>query len=233
VSTRRILALIPARGGSKRLPGKNIRLLGGKPLIVWTIDAASQIADICDVLVSTDDPGIARIASDAGAFVPWLRPPDLASDTAPSIDVAIHALDRYERSRGPVDGLLLLQPTSPFRRRESILRGIQLFRNGGGEPVLGVSPNKSYLLTKFCLQDGFLIALPNAHGPTCNSIGPAQEYVANGAFYLATPEHLRSRRSFVGERTLPLIIDMAEESLDIDTMLDFAIAEFIAGRETV
>lgn len=89
----RILALIAARGGSKRLPGKNIRVLGGKPLIVWSIDAARGIPEICDILVSTDDPAIAAVCSEAGAYVPWLRPEGLATDTASSVDVALHALD--------------------------------------------------------------------------------------------------------------------------------------------
>lgn len=230
VITLRILAVIPARGGSKRLPGKNVRPLGGKPLIVWSIDAARDIPEICDTLVSTDDPEIAKVAADAGAFVPWLRPPELASDAAQSVDVALHALARYEDERGRVDGVLLLQPTSPFRTRESIRRGIHLFESGGREPVLGVSPIHVHPLRTFRMQDGFLVSLVDEHGGTRDSKDAAPEYVTNGAFYLVTPEHLRSKRSFIGERTLPLIIDSAEEGLDIDTMFDFAVAECIAGR---
>jgi len=228
----RILALIPARGGSKRLPGKNVRLLGGKPLIVWSIDAARDIPEISSTLVSTDDTEIARVAADAGAFVPWLRPPALASDIAQSVDVALHALAWYEDTCGPVDGLLLLQPTSPFRTRKSILRGIHLFKNGGCDPVLGVSLNCAHARRTFRLQDGFLVSPANDHGGgKRDSTSPAPEYVTNGAFYLVTPEHLRSQRSFIGERTLPLIIDSAEESLDIDTMFDFTVAECIARRD--
>jgi CMP-N,N'-diacetyllegionaminic acid synthase len=93
----KILVLIPARGGSKRLPGKNIRLLGDRPLIVWTIDLAKNIPKICDILVSTDDIAIAEVASKAGALVPWLRPAELATDTATSVDVCLHALDWYEK----------------------------------------------------------------------------------------------------------------------------------------
>jgi CMP-N,N'-diacetyllegionaminic acid synthase len=230
VITPGILALIPARGGSKRLPGKNVRPLGGRPLIVWSIDAARDIPEICDTLVSTDDPEIAKVAANAGAFVPWLRPPELASDTAQSVDVALHALAWYEDARGPVDGLLLLQPTSPFRTRDSILRGIHLFKNGGGAPVLGVSPNNVHPLRTFRLQDGFLVSLASEHGGRQDLICSAPEYVTNGAFYLVTPEHLRSQRSFIGKRTLPLIIDAAEESLDIDTTFDFSVAECIACR---
>ena len=123
----RILALIPARAGSKRLPGKNIRRLGGKPLIFWSIDVVTGMSDIVDIMVSTDSPHIAEVAKNSGALVPWLRPDALASDTASSVDVAIHALDWYESEKGLVDGLLLLQPTSPFRTRETVSRGIKLF----------------------------------------------------------------------------------------------------------
>lgn len=84
----RILALISARGGSKRLPGKNIRLLGGKPLVIWSIDVVKNLTEICDILVSTDDPKIADVCKDVGATVPWLRHTYLATDSACSVDVA-------------------------------------------------------------------------------------------------------------------------------------------------
>lgn len=140
----RILALITARGGSKRLLGKNIRILGGKPLVVWSIDVARGIPEICDILISTDDPSIADVCSDAGAYVPWLRPSVLATDTASSVDVALHALNWYEAEKGSVDGLLLLQPTSPFRTKNSVHRGIELFSKNGRQPVLGVSPTHAH-----------------------------------------------------------------------------------------
>jgi CMP-N-acetylneuraminic acid synthetase len=89
----RILVLIPARGGSKRLPGKNIKLLGGKPLINWSIESILGISAVCDILVSTDDSEIAEIARQAGASVPWLRPANLSTDTASTVDVALHTLD--------------------------------------------------------------------------------------------------------------------------------------------
>jgi CMP-N-acetylneuraminic acid synthetase len=115
----KILALIPARGGSKRLPGKNIRILQEKPLIVWSIEVAKGIPEICDILVSTNDLAILSVCKEAGALVPWLRPASLATDEASSIDVAIHALDWYESEKGAIDGVMLLQPTSPFRSKQS------------------------------------------------------------------------------------------------------------------
>ena len=131
----KILALVTARKGSKRLHNKNIRLLGNKPLIVWTINSAKNIPEICDILVSTDDQAVMSISKDIGAYVPWLRPVDLATDTASSVDVALHALNWYESERGAVDGILLLQPTSPFRSKETIQRGIELFKKYNCLPV--------------------------------------------------------------------------------------------------
>ena len=113
----KILALITARSGSKRIPDKNIKKLCGRPLINWSIDVAKDVEDICDILVSTDSPIIAEIANKAGALVPWLRPEDMAIDSASSVDVSLHALDWYQSEVGKVDGLILLQPTSPFRTK--------------------------------------------------------------------------------------------------------------------
>ena len=116
-----LLAIIPARGGSKRLPRKNIRPLGGKPLIEWSIDICSGNKSICDILVSTDDVEIQEIAKNSGALVPWLRPNHLSTDETSSIEVALHALDWYEDKNGSVDGVILLQPTSPFRNKDTIV----------------------------------------------------------------------------------------------------------------
>jgi CMP-N,N'-diacetyllegionaminic acid synthase len=112
----RILALILARGGSKRLPGKNVRPLAGKPLIAWSIEAARACAAIADVVVSTDDEAIARAAREHGARVPFLRPPALAADTSTSADAALHALQFLREQEGVVfDAVILLEPTSPLR----------------------------------------------------------------------------------------------------------------------
>ena len=131
----KILALVTARGGSVRLPGKNIRLLGGKPLIYWSIETAQGIPEIIEILVSTDDESIAEASRETGALVPWLRPRELATNEASSVDVALHALNWYEAERTVVDGLLLLQPTSPFRSRNTVLNGISLFEKIGNKPI--------------------------------------------------------------------------------------------------
>ncbi len=220
----KILALIPARGGSKRLPGKNIRLLGGKPLIVWSIDAAKGIPEICDILVSTDDPVIAAICSDAGAYVPWLRPSELATDTASSVDVALHALDWYEAEKGAVDGLLLLQPTSPFRTKKTVARGIELFSNNAHQSVLGVSPTHAHPMWTLKIEGDYLVPFMKEHGLQTRSQDLPSAFVVNGSFYLTSPAELRACGSFVGAKTVPLLIESSQEALDIDTEWDWAVA---------
>ena len=223
----RILALIPARGGSKRLPGKNMKLLGGKPLINWTIDAAQGIPDICEILVSTDAPEIASVAKEAGANVPWLRPKVLATDQATSVDVALHALDWYESESGVVDGLLLLQPTSPFRTQATIKQGIELFRSNGYRPVIGVSPVQDHPMWTFKMKDGYLVPFVEHHGFGIRSQDLEPALVANGGFYLISPKELRESKSFISLESIPLIEKSSQESLDIDSKEDFNFAEAV------
>ena len=226
----RILALIAARGGSKRLVGKNLRPLGGQPLVAWSIRTATESTEACAVLVSTDDPAIADVGRAAGALVPWLRPASLATDTASSVDVALHALDWYERVHGSVDGLMLLQPTSPLRREETVRRGVALFRGGEGASVIAVAEAPAHPMWCFRLEHGFLHPFVAGGGFEQRSQDLPPAYVVNGALYIATPETLRQRRSFVGVRTLPVVCEDADESIDIDTERDWEMAEAAVAR---
>ncbi len=222
--------MIAARGGSKRLPGKNLRELAGKPLIAWSIELARSIPLICDTLVSTDATDIAAAARAAGAMVPWLRPEALATDDATSIDVCLHALDWYERETGPVDGLLLLQPTSPLRRRASVERGIELFRSNGCVPVIGVSAARSHPLWCLRLEGERLRPYIEGGGLQLRSQDLPSAYAVNGAFYLAAPAHLRSERSFYAADMVALVMDSSGESIDIDDESDWQSAEiFLAA----
>jgi CMP-N,N'-diacetyllegionaminic acid synthase len=229
----RILALITARGGSKRLPGKNIRLLGGKPLIVWSINIAKDISEVVDILVSTDDKKVAEIAKSAGALVPWLRPQELATDTASSVDVCLHALEWYEKENGKVDGLMLLQPTSPFRSRKSVLQGIELFSSHQHRPVIGVSETKSHPMWCFEIENGIMRPfIKEGGGLQMRSQDLPPAYVVNGAFYLTSPEEFRKQRLFYTENAVPLITVSPEESVDIDTEWDWRLAENISKSHT-
>jgi len=225
----RILVLITARGGSKRIPNKNMRLLGGKPLIAWSIDIAKNIPEICDILVSTDAPHIADFARTEQILVPWLRPAKLSTDRASSVDVALHAVDWYERENGKVDGVLLLQPTSPFRSRETLLKGLELYRRYKYQPVLGVSPVKDHPLWCFKVEGERLQSFIDKDSEHLRSQDLPKAYVTNGAFYLISPNDLRDNRSFYSGDMLPLIIDSPQESIDIDTEWDWSIAEMICN----
>ena len=227
----RILALITARGGSKRLPGKNIRILGDRALIVWTIDVAKDIPEICDILVSTDDLAIASISRDAGAMVPWLRPAELATDTASGVDVALHALDWYETAHGSVDGILLLQPTSPFRHRATVLEGIDIFIRNSEIPVIGVSPAASHPMWCFRVDGDQMKPFVDGGGLHLRSQDLPPAYAVNGAFYLATPGSLRDNRSFFAATMRPLRMDVPEESIDIDTEDDWIDAEMVIAKK--
>ncbi len=222
----RLLALITARGGSKRVLGKNIRPLGGEPLLVWSMRAVNGVPEICDTLVSTDSAEIAGVARDRGAIVPWLRPPELSTDIASSADVCLHALDWYENVKGAVDGLLLLQPTSPFRSREMIARGIELFRIHDRRPVIGVSPAASHPLWCFHVEGQRLRPFLDGVRQVRSQDLPAA-FVLNGSFYLVTPQQLRERRAFYHEDVVPLVSEDPAEGIDIDTEWDWLLAQAV------
>ena len=221
----KILALITARGGSKRLPGKNIRNFGGQPLINWSIEVAKNNNDICEILISTDDPAIADVCKKAGAFVPWLRPSELATDVASSVDVALHALNWYESEKGPVDGLLLLQPTSPLRTRATIQKAIALFREHASTSVLAVSPTPAHPLWMFKIEGEVLVPYSIEIGLNIRSQDLPPVYVVNGSCYLISPTELRLINSFISAASVPLVIDSQHEAIDIDTEWDWAVAE--------
>lgn len=223
----KILALIPARGGSKRLPRKNILPLGGMPLINWSIDVVKNIPEICDILVSTDDEKIADIAFKSGALVPWLRPAELSTDTASSIDVALHALDWYEEKFGSVDGLLLLQPTSPFRTKNTIKQAIKLFRKFNSRGVLGVSTSHSHPSWAFRIEGNELIPFVESRMDICQQ---SKSYNVNGCIYLKSPQKLRSEKTFLGEKNIPLVINSEVESIDIDTEYHWKFAEYLLEK---
>ena len=193
-------------------------------MIVWSIDVAKGIPEICDILVSTDAPAISAVCTDAGALVPWLRPTELATDTASSVDVVLHALDWYEAEKGAVDGVLLLQPTSPFRTKETVRMGIELFRTHDQQPVLGVSPTHTHPMWTLKMENGLLVPFMHEHGFGTRSQDLPPAFVVNGSFYLMTPTVLRTLRSFVGPTTTPLVIASPPEDLDIDTEWDWAVA---------
>jgi CMP-N,N'-diacetyllegionaminic acid synthase len=231
----RILAVVPARGGSKRLPGKNLLPLGGKPLIRWTIDAGLECGVCADLLVSTDDPEIAEVARQCGAMVPWLRPADLATDTATTGAVIAHALEWYEAVNAPADAVLLLQPTSPFRSVASIIAAVALYARQVGEPcpVVSVSPAPSHPAWTFTLK-GPEEAMTPVMGweplqARSQDLTPA--YTLNGALYVIPAADVRADLPIIRPGVRPFIMADYRESLDIDTADDWEAAERWSGPQ--
>ena len=225
-----IVGLITARGGSKGLPGKNIRPLGGKPLIAWTISAAQRADSLVRVVVSTDDTEIADVAREYGAEVPFTRPAELAQDRSPHIDVVLHALDALASADGVVpDALVLLQPTSPFRTADDIDAAVRLAREKSAPAVVSVVETHDHpLLTRKKNADGSL-----APFVPCDIAYPRRQdlpraYALNGAIYLCGVETIRRLRTFEPPGTLAYEMP-PERSLQIDTPWDFDLCSMIAA----
>jgi CMP-N,N'-diacetyllegionaminic acid synthase len=222
-----LLALIPARGGSKGIPRKNIRSFCGKPLLQWSIDAAVATTCVDQVVVSTDDPEIAEIAKACGAEVPFLRPAELASDTAPGIAPVLHALEQLPK----VTDVLLLQPTSPLRTSADIEAILVMREETGSESAVSLTPCAKHPAWSYTLsQDQQLETLLQLDGSHCRQQLPPA-YVLNGALYLASRDFLLREQAFIREDTVGYVMP-AERSVDIDTPLDWQLAEFLMEPQT-
>ena len=224
----KLLIIIPARGGSKRLPGKNIMKLAGKPLISWTIELAQKLPYEKSIIVSTDSEEIAEVARNCGVEVPWLRPPEISQDSSTTTDVALHALNWFEQNISKVDGVILLQPTTPFRSVEKLAEGIEKFKTSGMKPVVAVSPVSQHPDWMFTLEGGELKSFLTDKDNFERSQDLEPLFIVNGSFYLITPKDLREQETFFPRRIMPLLIESAAESIDIDTEEDFTFAELVA-----
>ncbi|MFA4849319.1 MAG: acylneuraminate cytidylyltransferase family protein [Methanoregula sp.] len=221
----RILGLIPARGGSKGIPNKNIRDLAGKPLIAWTIEAALN-SRVCErLIVSTDDPEIAAVARDLGAEAPFIRPATLSNDTATSLSVVEHAIDWLNDTAAETfSHVLLLQPTSPLRTADDIQSAVRIAKKTDTAVVSVCEPHQHPYLCKTLREDGTLADfIPEAaHCARRQDFPPA--FSLNGAIYIIAVDCLRKERTFTPEKTIPYIMP-PERSLDIDTHWDLFLAE--------
>lgn len=228
----KILAIIPARAGSKRIKNKNIKNFGGKPLIEWTIDVAKINEQFCDILVSTNSEQVIEISRKKGVLAPWLRPEKLSDDMASSIDVVLHALNWYESNIQKVDAVMLLQPTSPFRTSKNINSAIELFeQNSMLGSLVSVSPSKSHPLWSCRLKNGFLVPYISDAKTVHRSQDLPESFVLNGSIYLCNPEYLRKNKVFFGPDTIPLIINSPKEGIDIDDEFDWKLAEHLFNEQ--
>jgi len=228
----KILCIIPARGGSKGVPRKNIKLLGGKPLIQYTIESAQKSRNLNKIMVSTNDEEIAAISEKLGMNVPELRPNRLASDTSPTIDTVLYTLQYYERNGELFDAVCLLQPTSPFRDEGSIDTAIEIFKNTDADSLVSVSkvpheynphwvfePDPEGKFLQIATGEAEIItrrqALPNA-------------YYRNGSIYLVKTSVVLEQHSLYGKNISFIEMD-ARYLVNIDTMEDWGRAEHLAA----
>ena len=218
------LAIIPARGGSKGLPRKNIRDIGGKPLIAWTIEAAKASKYLDRVVVSTEDDEIAAVAKKYGGEVPFMRPASLAADDSPGIEATLHAMDHLP----PYDFVVTLQPTSPLRTAADIDGAIGLCLDNGADSCVSVTePEHSpYWMYRLDGQNFMipLLTIPAEQYYRRQSL--PKTYRLNGAVYVTAAGSIRQKQAAVGDKTLAYIMPQ-DRSVDIDSELDLAMAELL------
>jgi N-acylneuraminate cytidylyltransferase/CMP-N,N'-diacetyllegionaminic acid synthase len=224
-----MLAIIPARGGSKRLPGKNIMKFCGKPMIAWAIESAKGCKYITRIIVSTDDKKISSTAKKYGAEVPFMRPENLATDTATTASVIEHTLTFLKEKEGySPDFICLLQPTAPLRTAKHITEAVELMLAKKADACVSVVETKiNPYLTNTIDEDGmFRHYIEGTGRGYVAKLKPQKTYMLNGAVYLIRPETFLQEKTFEPEKTAAYV--MGEyDSVDIDTEDDFLVAKFI------
>ena len=230
--SKRILALVPARGGSKGLPGKNIRPLLGKPLIQWTLESAKKSKHLDKIFVSTDSREIADVCENAGVAVPGLRPDELASDTASSMDVMLYSIELLEKAGDYYDYLLLLEPTSPLRKDEDIDRIIELaIDNPDADGVIscGQVHTEHPSIIKKTDSDGYLIK----YYRDVKSFGQRQfedeALFPYGVGYLIKIERFKEEHDLYTDRMIPYKIERWQ-NYEVDDIYDFECISAVMNR---
>ncbi|AWW73146.1 CMP-N-acetylneuraminic acid synthetase [Erythrobacter sp. KY5] len=222
----KVLAIIPARGGSKGLPGKNLRILAGKPLIVWSIQHAVNSEAITDVVVSTDSPEIAAVARGCGAEVPFLRPAHLATDTAPTEPVMLHALCAMENMGRSYDCVALLQPTSPLRANEMSARALAQLKAEEADSLLTVTESHAF----FWRQSPVRALYDVANRPRRQDIpSEKRHYRETGSLYLTRRDVLVREGNRLGGK-IALLETREEEGFEIDSLADFRLLETLMSE---
>lgn len=222
----RVLAVIPARGGSKRLPGKNTRIFCGKPLIQWSIDFAQSIDWFSSIEVSTDSYEIAQRCAVNGYSIERLRPQNLATDEASSVDVALDVLE-WKASQGEeFDIIALLQPTTPVRRRKHWEDALRLLQGNSCDAVVGVGPAHSHPYLAFKMAQTYQLApWISARPPSLRGQDLEPAVVVNGSLYLIRTDALKNEKTFMPNLTCGVLMSESVENLDIDTQFDWLVAE--------
>lgn len=234
IEDKKVLAIIPARGGSKGIPGKNIRMVYGKPLLAWPIEAALRSKIVDRVIVSTEDTGIANVAKQAGAEVPFMRPGELATDTARSADVIVHALHFFIARKQYYDYILLLEPTSPLTETSDVdaaLLKLHKARNLA-DAIVGISSvNGPHPDFDVRLSEDGLIS-PYA-APDFSSLKRRQDtepvYFMEGSLYISAVDVFLAKKSFYHERTMGYMVPRWK-SFEVDDLMDLICVEALMAR---
>ena len=221
----RILAIIPARGGSKGIPGKNIKELCGKPLIAYTIDIARQVLADKDICVSTDNKRIIDVVENYGLRVPFIRPPELATDQAGTHEVLIHALNHYESQDCNYDTILLLQPTSPFRLKQHIEEAILLY-DSECDMVVSVKETSSNPYYNLFEEENGYLNISKGNGGYIRRQDAPKVWEYNGSIYVINVKSLKLKKMNNFSKTVKYPMDHIY-SIDIDNQIDWIIAESI------
>lgn len=229
---RNIVAFIFARGGSKGLPGKNIRMFAGKPLIAWAIEHALEVEGVIRVIVSTDSEEIAAVAERYGAEIPFIRPSHLAKDNSPEWLSWRHALDFIRNDEGSFpDAMVSVPVTAPLRRPEDVEKCLELFFEGDADVVITVADaHRNPYFNMVAMQtDGSIgLLIPPTSGISRRQDAP-KVYDMTTVAYVANPEFVMTHESAFAGRVKAVHVPI-ERSIDIDTLLDFEIAEFMFTR---
>jgi CMP-N,N'-diacetyllegionaminic acid synthase len=231
VTSPRVLGLVAARGGSKGLPRKNVLPLGGRPLIAWTVDAARAARALTRAIVSSDDAEILARAREAGGETPFVRPAAFATDTASSLEVALHALDWLaEHERWQADVLVLLPATAPLRRAHHIDAAVAaLVADAALEAVVAVTEVDYPPYWMLTAENGRLTWLFPEGGRVDRRQDLPTAFRPNGSIYALRVTALREQRTFYPRATAPYVM-AREESVNIDTALDFRLAEMLLAQ---
>ncbi len=227
INGKSILAIIPARGGSKGLPGKNLKKLAGKPLVSWTIEQALASKYLDKVIVSTDDDEIADVSRKYGAEVPFKRPPEYATDTASSVDVVLHALDFFKDREETYDYIMLLEPTSPLRKKNDIDDALEKL-SGKPEKDTLVSLGEIHLehpMIAKKVQDDTVVQY--ADFPRIYQRQQADKaFFPYGVVYLSRTDAFYETKTFYGKRTMPLFVERWQ-NYEVDDIVDLVVIERI------
>lgn len=227
----RVLGLIPARGGSKGVPRKNIRVLGGKPLLQYTAEAALSARSLTRVVLSTEDDEIAQVGRRCGLDVPFMRPLELARDDSPTLPVVQHALQQLASAGDQYDAVCLLQPTNPLRAAGDIDACVVLLETSGADTVISVRPvpaahNPHWVY--FAASAGDLRLSTGDREPISRRQDLPCAYHRDGSVYITRCAVVTERGSLYGDRTVGYEIE-ARRSLNIDVMADWERAESLLG----